>query len=76
MHTLLHKVIPLLFKKYDCVPVLSLNIESLKVKALISKLTHAKEMTTKSNQFQASLRYVNFVSINPRAITFTADSKV
>lgn len=33
-------------------------------------------MTTKSNQFHASRRYVNFSRINPLAMTFTPLSKV
>lgn len=38
--------------------------------------THAKAITTKSSQFHASLRYVNGWSMNPLAITLTADSNV
>ena len=38
--------------------------------------THAKAITTKSSQFQASRRYVNGAKIKPLAISFTPDSKV
>lgn len=38
--------------------------------------THAREITTKSNQFHGSRRYVNCSRINPRAIILINDSKV
>lgn len=39
-------------------------------------MTYAKPMTMKSNQFQASLRYVKGSKINPRANNFINASHV
>lgn len=43
---------------------------------LMNMVKYAKAITTKSNQFQGSRRYVNLVVMKPRAVTLRQDSKV